>query len=349
MEIIARMCGTIGMFIGCPAAAVCPRRELTDTLLGDDEPAAEGSQGYRSPFRSWYERSTVRSQPRRVLSAAETAQHFFSPDLVPVARHPLVRGLAPERFRTLLVQHLYRYLDFTSRLEHVVVNRTVLGIAHDTLGLRLPEAMRLDAYKIYCDEAYHALFSADLIVQVRDATGIRPALSPEPFFLHRLAAVRAAADERTKPLVDLMFVIISETLISATLAEVPDDPEVAGAVRAVLRDHLADEGRHHRYFALFLQQLWTQLDHGDRRAAALLVPALVDCFLRPDESAVRDDLLAAGLSRSDSEQVIAEVFPPDLVQGYTWSTTRQMVRYFAQLGALDDPEVEAVFAAGGLV
>jgi hypothetical protein len=37
------------------------------------------------------------------------------------------------------------------------------------------------------------------------------------------------------------------------------------------------------------------------------------------------------------------------VQGYTWSTTRQMVRYFAQLGALDDPEVEAVFAAGGLV
>ena len=79
------------------------------------------------------------------------------------------------------------------------------------------------------------------------------------------------------------------------------------------------------------------------------MPARVDCFLRPDEGAVCADLLAAGLSGADSEQVVAEVFPPGLVQGYTWSTTRQMVRYFAQLGALDDPEVEAVFAAGGLV
>jgi hypothetical protein len=284
-----------------------------------------------------------------MLVPAEDEPHFFSPDLVPVARHPLVRGLPPERFRALLVQHLYRYLDFTARLEHVVVNRTVLGIAHDTLGVRLPEPMRLDAYKIYCDEAYHALFSADLIVQVRDATGIRPALPAEPFFLRRLAAVRADADERTRPLVDLMFVIISETLISATLAEVPDDPEVAGAVREVLRDHLADEGRHHRYFALFLRQLWGQLDAGDRRAAALLVPTLVDCFLRPDAAAVHGDLVAAGLGRDDSDQVVAEVFPADLVRDYTWSTTRQMVRYFAQLGALDDPEVEAVFAAGGLV
>lgn len=92
-----------------------------------------------------------------------------------------------------------------------------------------------------------------------------------------------------------------------------------------------------------------QLDAGDRRAAALLVPTLVDCFLRPDAAAVRGDLRAAGLGRDDSEQVLAEVFPDDLVRDHTWSTTRQMVRYFAQLGALDDPEVEAVFAAGGLV
>jgi len=346
MEIIDRMCGTIGMFIGCPAAAVCPKRELAGALLDDEELAAAD---YRSPFRSWYEKSTVRSQPRRMLSAGKPAPHFFSPDLVPVARHSLVRALPPAQFRNLLVQHLYRYLDFTARLEHVVVNRTVLGIAHDTLGLRLPEPMRLDAFKIYCDEAYHALFSADLIIQVRDATGVRPALPREPFFLHRLAAVRQDADERTRPLVDLMFVIISETLISATLAEVPDDPEVAGAVREVLRDHLGDEGRHHRYFALFLRQLWGQLDAGDRRAAALLVPALVDCFLRPDEAAVHGDLRATGLSPADCEQVVAEVFPPDLVRDYTWSTTRQMVRYFARLGALDDPEVEAVFAAGGLV
>ncbi len=360
------------MFVGCPALAGCPRRLVTEALgcedlgrqgLGRQDPGRSGmgrhsadhqgagrsgvgladadlrSREYNSPFRSWYERSAVHDATREL----------FSPHLVPVAAHPLVRRLDPAVYQRLLVHHLYRYLDFTARLEHLVVNQTVLGIAHGTLGVRLPDEMRFDAFKIYCDEAYHALFCADLARQVEAATGVAPALPAEPYFLRRLAELRASRPERARPLVDLIFVVVSETLISATLAELPDDLGVAGAVREVLRDHLSDEARHHRYFALFLRELWGQLDPAGRREAALLVPALIDCFLDPDTGAVSTDLRATGLRPDDVDLVLAEVFASATVREQRWLTTRPLVRYLTVLGVLDDPEAAAAFAEHGLL
>jgi len=120
------------------------------------ERACTEPEPYRSQFAAWFERSAVRRMPRRTL-AEVTPDELFPPELVPIAGHPLTRGLPPHLFDEVLVQHTYRCLDFTAKLEHLVVNGAVLGIAHDTLGVRVHEDMRFDAYKIYCDEAYHAL------------------------------------------------------------------------------------------------------------------------------------------------------------------------------------------------
>jgi hypothetical protein len=159
------MCGVVGLFVGCSALTVCPMTMFAADRGADRDTEAELE--YRSPFGNWFDRATVRKAPRRLLEPEDAGRYPFSPDLVPLAAHPLVRALPPRAFERVLIQHLYRYLDFTAKLEHLVVNRTVLGIAHDTIGVELPEAMRFDAYKIYCDEAFHALFSADLARQVR--------------------------------------------------------------------------------------------------------------------------------------------------------------------------------------
>ena len=269
--------------------------------------------------------------------------------MVPVAGHPLVRKLPDDVFERLLVQHLYRYLDFTAKLEHLVVNRTVLGIAHGTVGIVLPEEMRLDAYKIYCDEAYHALFSADLLWQVRAATGIDPQLPPQPYFLRRLGALQRAAPGQLRPLVELLFVVVSETLISATLTQAVEDHEVSEAVRNTLQDHALDEGRHHTYFATFLRLLWQQLDRPTRQAAAPLVPELIDCFLRPDLVPIRLELRGYGLAADEVEQVIEEVFPTSAVTSFGRSASRQTLRYFSVLGALDDPRARAGLEQRGLL
>ncbi|WP_345942367.1 diiron oxygenase [Streptomyces sp. SID2888] len=170
-----------------------------------------------------------------------------------------MEALPSDRFEEVLVQHLYRYLDFTARLEYIVVNRTVLGIAHGSIDVELPEEMRFDAYKIYCDEAYHTLFSVDLSRQVQQRTGIVPRPLDEPYFLVRLRQILEELPDEHRALAEMLFVIVSETLISSTLAEIPERPDVVAAVRGTTRDHALDEGRPHAYFAAFLRYLWGQL------------------------------------------------------------------------------------------
>ncbi|MEU9126697.1 diiron oxygenase [Kitasatospora sp. NPDC048540] len=327
------MCGIVGLFVGCTALSYCPKQ----LLAGTPAAAPDGAAGYRSPFRNWHERASVRQAPRRVLADDEGDRHYFSPDLVAIAQHPLVKELPPACFEEVLVQHLYRYLEFTARLEYLVVNRTVLGIARGSIGVHLPEEMRFDAYKMYCDEAYHTLFSVDLSRQVRQRTGIVPKETGEPYFLVRLQQILAELPAGDRALAEVLFVIVSETLISASLAEVPERADVVAAVRSTVRDHASDEGRHHAYFATFLRHLWGQLSPRERRTAGLLVPRLVDAFLRPDLPAIRLELAGYGLSAADAEQVAAETYTPGIIGAHLAATSRQTVHYFQSLGAFDDP------------
>lgn len=366
------MCGTVGMFVGCSALSYCPRTLLRapsadprtpkgaeSTETAGTAEAVDGTRPvdaaepapYRSPFRSWYERSSVRSAPRRLLDdeGDEPAPWLFPPDLVPVTRHPLVRALPPQQFKQVLVQHLYRYLDFTAKLEYLVVNRTVLGIAHGSVGVPVPEEMRLDAYKMYCDEAYHALFSADLAAQVHRVTGTAARLPDEPFFLRRLTALLAELPTADRPLAELLFVIVSETLISASLAEVPQRAAVAPAVTGTIRDHAVDEGRHHAYFAYFLHRLWACLEPAERQIAGRLVPALMDAFLRPDLDALRTELVGYGLKRDEVEQVVTEVYTPEVLSEHARATSQQTRRYFRELGAFESAEAQDELAAYGLL
>ena len=71
------------------------------------------------------------------------------------------------------VQHLYRYLDFTTQLELEVINTVSKDIALGKLDVELPDVMRDDAFKLCTDEAHHAYFSDDIKRQVVAATGRR--------------------------------------------------------------------------------------------------------------------------------------------------------------------------------
>jgi hypothetical protein len=325
------------MFVGCAALSLCPRRlamSAADTVASSQP----GPAPYRSPFAGWEDRASVRTSPRRFFTPADAEQPPISADLVPVAGHPDVRSLEPERLRLVLLQHLYRYLDFTVALESMVVNRTVLGIASGRIGVPLPPEMRLDAYRIYSDEAYHALFSADLRNQVEQVTGIAARLPDQPYFLGRLNALLANTDPAQRDLVELLFVVVSETLISATLAEYQTSGPMADSVRAAIRDHAVDEGRHHKYFASFLMHLWPHLDPAERTFVAQTVPALVAVFLDPDVAGTRADLLHCGVEAEQADQIVAECFAPDRLAEQRQAMARQTLRYFAELGAFVDNE-----------
>jgi hypothetical protein len=278
----------------------------------------------------------------------DAAGSLFPTELVPIANHEIVCAAGEDVRSRILACHLYRYMHFTAKLEHLVVNRTVLALANGISGLDVPEWMRLDAYKIYCDEAYHAFVAADLATKVARSKQLPTSWATTPYFIRRLSEIVDDVGPELGPLVEILFVICSETLISNTLSSAAEAPELTGAVRQALDDHAHDERRHHAYFAEFLRHLWPQLTESAQCAAGVLVPDLIDAFLRPDVDDCRRELCGYGFSRDETEQIVTESYPDDVVRSDRQHIARHTVRYFENVGALDHAEVADAFEAADL-
>ena len=276
------MCGTVGVFVGCPMVSLCPTALLKRS--GRNE-----TTEYRSPFGSWDHQAAARSARRPSITDEFVNAQAFPDALTPALHSATLADLPAESRSYLKIQQLYRYLEFTAQLEHIVVNRTAMSIAHGRLGISLPGPMRLDAFKIYVDEAYHALMVAEIRAQVELATGINPTLPKTPSFLIRLQQL-VTEHPGHRALVELMFVIVSETLITASLGQVGRSADVDPGVARMMKDHARDEGRHHIYFRQLAEILWHQLGSQERSVVGRVLPELVLAFTSPEITATRDDL-----------------------------------------------------------
>ena len=266
-----------------------------------------------------------------------------------MSQHLHIAALGPSAARRVLVEHLYRYLDFTAHLEHQVVNMVASRIALGKTGFDLPQDMMHDAYKLYCDEAYHALFSADLKRQVEAVTGIA---SPRPRVPHALACLRATQLEsprELRSLIKLFFVIVSETLISATLIQIPRDGRVVSAVRKMVADHAEDEGRHHAYFASLLEMIWPRMTPRQQAAIGPLLPRFILAFLEPDIAAVRSELAGCGLDPDRIQEVIEESYPTPHVIAGARTMAKATLRLFERNGILEHSHTLEQFQAAGLI
>ena len=257
--------------------------------------------------------------------------------------------LAPDRFEQVLIRHLYRYLRFTVYLETMVVNHTAVGLATGTALPDLSPSQRLDAFRIYCDEAYHALSCADLIQQVERASGIPAPAEPVPAFMPRLGKILADTEPEHRTLVELMFVIVSETLITGTLAQVHTRPDMSSAVARSVQDHALDEGRHHVFFADLLGHVWRRLTPAQAAAVGVRLPDLVMCFLAPDPTRAVDDLVSVGIPRRRAQDAVDETFGDESVEADVRQAASATIRRFTDVGAMEIPEVSDALAAAGLV
>lgn len=300
---------------------------------------------------NWDTKAAVRVKPRRFVMEAEqeAGKLFFAPDLVHVARHPLVRQFGPQATREAQVLYLYRYLDFTTQLELEVINTAARDIALAKLSIDVPDVMREDAFKLCTDEAHHAYFSDDIKRQVVAATGIAPDRLAAPHFLKRLRTLQATLPADLVPLSEMLFTVVSETLISTTLAQIPRDERVVTAVREIVADHAEDEGRHCAYFAQFFGYLWPQF--GAQRKAVLgpLLPEFILAFLSPDYGALRRQLARLPLESDQIDAVIEETYPASELTRHARSAASVTLRLLANHGVLDDPRIAAAFHASGLI
>jgi len=311
--------------------------------------APDAHSAYRSSFGRWNERASVRSKPTRVLEECPEEQLYFPPETVPIASHPLVSRLGEPARRRLLVQLLCQYLHFTTELEELAVIPIASKISRGKAGLVLPQQMREDAFKIVTDEAWHAQFSYDLMRQVASKTGVLPRLPELPRFVTRLDRIRSGLPSGVRGAEALAFAVVSETLISVILAEIPRDQRLPRAVRESVRDHAEDEGRHHAYFRSVLDYFWAALEPAEHRQIGPCLPQVIFAFLKPDYPALVEALSDIGLGPEEIDQVLCESYPEVAVTEFVADAAANTVRYFGEVGALDDTQTRDAFLAAGLI
>jgi hypothetical protein len=299
------------------------------------------------PFENWYDAAGVRGGVRRMFADETDAGKVFYPQhLVPYLAHEALADLTASQRRALTIRHLYQFLLSTTHLETRIVNTTAERIATGRAGLDLPNSMRLDAFKVYCDEGYHALYSLDLADQIATATGVAIPAWDYGGFVDRLeeAGRRLLPDEPA--LLPLLQTVVFETLITAVLNEIPNDPTVITVVRELTRDHAKDEGHHHRYFTQFFHELWTGLEHRLREPVARTLPALVQACLTWDVEPIRASLLMSGVDSATAAAVVADTYAESGANAQVCMAT---VRTFRSAGVLDVPGAEEAFFAHGLL
>jgi hypothetical protein len=300
-------------------------------------------------FDAWYERSGVRSGPRRLaVIEGDSHKQFFPEGLIPHLSHELIDPDDDRLRRYLGAQHLYQWLLFTMNFEVSVVNRATQRIADGTSGLELPFAARRTAYQILVDECYHSLYSLDVVEQLQQVSGI--AALPYDFtaFLSELDAVGDDQPEH-RQLVQLLQVVVFETLITSILSDIPSDESVITVVRDTVRDHAADERRHHAFFSSIFPYLWGQLDETTRQQMALYLPSLIVRSLQPATRPARQALQTAGFAESAARDIVAYSYRKDVVQASIRIASAKTVRLFQAHGVLDLPGVRDQFTAAGLL
>lgn len=297
----------------------------------------------RGLFARWDDRASVRQRPRRVLSGTIGDHLPFPPESVPALAHPLL-GDRTELHGPLLSLAMYQYMFFTTAVENHAVIPVAMRFAMGDGADAVTGRMRRDAFKICTDEAWHAQFSYDFIEDAAEVLGVRPALGT-PDFVERTARIRDGLDAPLRPLFDILFAVVTETLISRLLSEIPRDTRLLRPVRDLVADHALDEGRHHAYFKAVLQALWPTMSASQRGTLGALVPELIEIFLKPDVSAAHRTLRAAGVEESATREIVADCYRSARLDPSQAAAT---VAAFRSVGAFDDGRIHDAFRARGL-
>lgn len=133
---------------------------------------------YQKYFEKWDEEAAVRIKPNKYrfsngeLDSELKSKRWFLPAGVIILNHPLLKDIDQSQEQYLLGRFLLQFLEYGTILEHEFFNVILAELALGETGIPIPDRMRLDAFKIYTGEAYHAYFNLEATQIIRNYIGL---------------------------------------------------------------------------------------------------------------------------------------------------------------------------------
>ena len=267
-------------------------------------------------LKSWDTEATVRSRPYKYnvdkeLSEFEGAQDWYPRSLLPFLSHSEVNTLAPNLIQLILAKHLIYFMEYTTQLEHRIVNGAIEALLYADLGVSIPASMKAAAMQLYTDEGYHALISYDVASQVRSIYG----LADTPIAPRRIIDLETLITSEKVEHQDTIRILIgfvSETVIAKELA-ILSRSALVPAVYEVLQDHLDDEAKHSKFFSETFLYIWNNSSLAKRNYIEKTAAKILQIFFTADSAWLHDTLLSSGISQDTSHEIINDLNSPESI------------------------------------
>jgi hypothetical protein len=322
------------------------------TLLIPDPNEVPVSWALKFTLGDWDSRASVRSSTHDYQLPDDVQQqlqsrYWFPPAFLPYLAHPAIQAAGREVLHRLSANHLVHFLDYTTLLEHRIVNRAVEVIVHRELPIYIPLPMKHAALQLYTDEGYHALFSNRLAEQIAALYGMtgRPVV---PKRITRMNAMIARTPEKNRPLAWFLLGFVSETIIARELLDICRDTLVS-SVNDMLRDHLTDEARHSRYFAEAFHYFWLSMNSRQRTFVSRTLLEIIGIFFEVDERWLQQSMRGAGIADSDVMEIVGGMATVQANRARARSGCIATVDALRKAGFFATPHNQTLFAKAGLI
>ncbi|MCU1749513.1 diiron oxygenase [Pseudomonas sp. 6D_7.1_Bac1] len=307
---------------------------------------------HRFTLGDWNNNASVRTSQNAYLLPPGLEREletkaWFPPTFLPYLKHPLIEEAGESIRHRLTANHLVYFLDYTTVLEHRIVNRAVETIVQGELGVTIPVRMKTAALQLYTDEGYHALFSNLVAEQVAALYGIKNRPTT-PRRIHRLKALVDNTRDQYKAHAWFLVGFVSETIIAKELLDITRDSLVSN-VHEMLTDHLVDEARHSRYFCEVFNYLWLTMNSSQRTFAAKFLLEVIKAFFEIDEQWLSESLHSVGLPSEARADIISGVSGKEADIQRTRSGAASTLRAMKNSGFFALPYNQQLFVKAGLI
>jgi hypothetical protein len=250
-----------------------------------------------SEIKNWDGRASVRNSVHAYsfpinIEEELKQKDWFLRSALPFMTHPAILDAGEKMIKRFLARYLIFFLDYTTSLEHKIVNRSVEILVHDELELGIPYVLKKTGCQLYTDEGYHALIAATVAEDVNvfyrfdsRCTSIQRINN-----LHKFIEL----DPEKSKLASLIVGFVSETSITQELLEVTSK-NLVSPVHNMLRDHLMDECKHSIYFSNSFHYVWCRLSDELKMFASDFLIMVIFEFFRMDEIWLTSSLIEEGV------------------------------------------------------
>jgi hypothetical protein len=309
---------------------------------------------YQKYFENWDQFASVRTKPNTYrmthhqIDSELNERRWFLPEGVPVINHPLLKDIDQTQEQYILGRFLLQFLEYGTVLEHEFVNTILSDLALGESGISIPDQMRVDALKIYTDEAYHACFNLEATQQIRDYIGLSMA-DAWPLKNTRLDGLRKLIPQNNSKenfLIRFGIAAVSETIAAKELSETLKGI-VIEPIYNIFIDHAEDEKKHCMYFSTLLEVVWNRLTFDEKTFLGMNFPKILKAFVDINTVALFDALEKIGVNKESSAIIIQDSYPADFTIQRALSVASVTFRIFERLGVFDIPGVRDAFINEG--